>query len=290
MPESLVWTRDDGLVLDLSDGVSYKLRHHDGFGMPPFDPITVSVPTIEGDFWLGSHFNARVVTIDLVLNADTLAALQARRAEIISAVNPRHQGTLTLTQSNGVVRAFDCALGAQASMPTSQHIGRSHMGLQLQFRSVGNPALYDPVKQSLIISTAGSLGFSFPWQFPFQLARSQVYAQPVVNNPGDLETPVEITLTGPGQEPIFRNDTLNQRVSFAGGVAPFFIAQGGNLYLSMDQRRRRVQRYGVDIWNALTEADFWTLQPGANSLFFDIGATTTDTVLKIEWYNRYLGV
>jgi hypothetical protein len=290
MPDTLVYTRSDGLVLDLSDNVNYKFRHHEGFGIGDFDHTAVDVPTLDGDYWFGTRFKTRTVTVDIVINATNLASLQTKRGQLLSALNPHpYSGKLTLTQSNGVVRCLDCVLSSTLPMPTSQHIGRAHMALSLQFRSVGSPFLYDPVQQSTTITPSGG-GFTFPWQFPFVLAQSQIYAAPVINNPGDVPTPVEINLTGPALNPIFQNSTTGQTFSFSGGLANVDINPGGILYINTDPRKRRVQLYGVDAWDKLVAADFWGLNAGANNLFFDIGNTTVATSLVISWFNRYLGV
>jgi hypothetical protein len=290
---TLVYVRADGVTLDLNDGVSIKLRHHEGFGMPDFQHATISSPGLSGDYWFGVRYPARIVTIDVTLFAAGLAALQNLRRQVIDVLNPSvYTGTLKLVQVNGVERWFDCVLAESLPMPTNQHVGQRAMMLTLRFRSVREPFLYDPVpKQYLVAAGAASASTAFMmggFRFPFHLSQSGVFNALVLTYQGQVPTPVEIVLTGPGIEPILRNDTLGRSVSFVG--SGLTLVAGGTLDVDMDPRDRDVLVYGGNGWPYLRESGFWWLQPGPNSLSFEVSGSAPATQLVMTWRDRYLGV
>lgn len=288
---SLIWVREDGVTLDLNDGVNIKLRHHDGFGIPEFQHAVVGSPGMAGDYWFGVRYPARIVTLDLTLYASGLAALQNLRATVISAVNPTlYSGTLKMIQANGVERWFDCVLAESLPMPTTQHIAQKAMMLTLRFRSVKDPFLYDPIAQEYVVPPGASSGNFMVggFSFPFILSQSGVYNTVVLTYPGHVPTPVEITFMGPGIDPVLRNETLGRTIGFLG--SGMTLATGAVLYINTDPRAKDILVGGLNGWPYLRESGFWWLQPGPNTLSFELGGSSGATTLSMRYYDRYLGL
>lgn len=289
---TLLYVREDGVVLDLNDGANIKLRHHDGFGIPEFQHAVSPSPGIDGDYWFGVRYPPRILTLDVTLFADGLLALQNLRRTLISALNPTiRTGRLELTQVNGLARRFDCVLAETLPMPTTQHVAQHAMMLTLRFRSVGEPFLYDPVPQpyTVVSGTAAPGNFMVTgFSFPFRLSQSGTFNQVVMTYQGDVPTPVAITVYGPAIEPVFRNDTLGRTVSFVG--SGLTLPKDGTLTVDMDPRNRDVIYQGGNGWPYLRESGFWWLQPGPNALSFEIGGSTPDTRLVMTYRRRYLGL
>jgi hypothetical protein len=233
------------------------------------------------------------VTLDLTLYANGLAALQNLRRSVIEALNPTtRSGTLKFTQANGDERWFDCVLAESLPMPTTQHVGRHAMMLTLRFRSVGEPFLYDPITQEYEVASGlgGSSGnfMGGGFQFPFVLSQSGVFNEVVLTYDGDVPTPVEITLYGPGIEPVLRNDTLGREVGFAG--SGLSLPTGGVLAVNMDPRQRDVIFQGLSGWPYLRQSGFWWLRPGPNALSFEVSGSDANTLLVMRYRKRFLGV
>lgn len=289
---SLIWEREDGVTLDLNDGVNIKLRHHDGFGVPEFQHAVVTSPGLQGDYWFGVRYPARIVTLDVTLYADGLAQLQNLRRQVIAALNPTvYSGTLKLVQANGVERWFDCVLAESLPMPTNQHVAQRAMMLTLRFRSVRDPFLYDPVPKTYLVEPGMVSSGNFMlggFQFPFALSQSGVFNEVVLTYEGDVPTPVEITLYGPGVEPVMRNETLDRSIGFLG--SGLTLAEGGVLYVNTDIRERDVLAAGLNGWPYLRESGFWWLQPGPNELTFELGGSSPETNLIMRYFDRFLGI
>jgi hypothetical protein len=278
-------------TLDLNDGVKIKLRHHDGFGIPEFQHAVVPSPGIHGDYWFGVKYPARTVTLDLVLYAASLSALQNLRAEVIDTLNPSvYTGILKVTQANGITRHLDCVLAESLPMPTNQHVGQRSMLLSVRFRTVGAPFFYDPIKKTHTVPPGSSAGNFMVggFVFPFTLTQSGVYSEAVLAYAGHVPTPVEINLYGPGLDPILRHETLNRTISFLG--SGLTLPPGGVLYVNTDPRARNVQVGALSAWPYLRESGFWWLQAGENRISFELGGTSPTTTLVMTYYDRYLGL
>lgn len=279
--------------MNLNDGENIKLRHHDGFGIPDFSQLTAGSAGVDGDYWLGVRYPARTVSLDVVLMAPGLALLQNLREVVIERLNPTvYSGTLKFSQANGTVRWFDCVLAESLPMPTIQHVGGVAMMLTLRFRSVRGPFLYDPTLQEVPVASGSNLSsgtfMSGGFEFPFLLSQSGEFESATLTYDGHVPTPVELMLYGPAIEPVFRNETLDRVVGFGG--SGLNLPQGGLLTVNMDPRERDVVFQGFNGWPYLRESEFWWLQPGPNSLSFEVGGTDENTLLLMRYYRRYLGV
>jgi Phage tail protein RIFT-related domain/Siphovirus-type tail component, C-terminal domain len=298
---SLIYQRIEGLdaqgqpilgpTFDLNDMVNTKLRHHDGFGIGEFAHTTAASPGLHGDFWFGVKYAARTLTVDVILMAAGLGALQTLRARLIDVLNPSvFSGRLELIQANGAALYFDCVLAESLPMPTFQHIGQRGMTLSLRFRSTGAPFFYSPVAQQYTVNPGVAAGNFMVggFTFPFTLSQSGVFNEVVLTYPGHVPTPVEIRFYGPGIEPVMRNQTLGRTIGFLG--SGLSLGQGTLLYINTDPRYRDVTVPGVNGWSYLRESGFWWLQPGPNRLSFELGGSTPATYLTMTYLNRYLGV
>jgi hypothetical protein len=290
---SWIYQRQDGVTLDLNDGVNIKLRHHDGLGIPEFQHASTTPPGLDGDYWFGVHYPPRVISLDLVLYAPGLGALENLRASIIDKLNPTiYSGTLKITQVNGVERWIDCVLSESLPMPSTQHIAQHAMMLTVRFRTVTDPFLYDPTLQTYTVASgmAGSSGnfMQGGMRFPFVLSQSGVFNEVVMTYQGHVPTPVAITLYGPGIEPVLRNDTLGRSVGFLG--SGLNLPTAGVLSVNMDPRNRDVEYQGLSGWAYLRESGFWWLQPGPNHLSFEVSGSNVNTLLVMTYRNRYLGM
>jgi hypothetical protein len=290
---TLTYQRSDGLILDLNDQVNIKLRHHDGLAMPDIQHASSGSPGLDGDYWFGVHYPTRVITFDLILMAPNLAALQTLRRRVISALNPTvYSGTLKITQANGLEYWFDCVLAERLEMPTTNHIGQHAMMLTVRFRSVREPFFYEPLLQQLPVGTGSTGGIGnfmvSGFQYPFVLSQSGIFNGFQLVYYGDVPTPIEIVLNGPGIEPVLTNETLGRSVGFVG--SGLNVAAGSVLNVNMDPRNRDIRYQGFNGWPYLRESGFWWLQPGPNNLSFQISGSSANTLLTMKWRNRYLGL
>jgi hypothetical protein len=284
--DKLTYTNPLGTAVDFSDP-PYMLNGHDGFGITDFDDTFVDPPGGHGSYWYNTRMNAKVISVEFSLFEAGVIERQNRRRDLVALLNPLLGiGTLRLEQTNGVIRELKCKLAESLSMPTDSYMGPGGMDYTMRFKSHGIPALYDPTINTYAFTGATIPGtFTFPWTFPRIFAQSGFFGNIVLNNAGDIATPVHITLVGPALNPAFRNDTTGEVISMQG----LNLLAGQQLDIDTDPNNLQVQISGADAWNYLNLAQFWMLQEGANNIVLDLGGTTSATSGSVTWYSRYIG-
>lgn len=275
------WIAADGSVTNLSDGVSWIWTGHDGFGVDSLEHLAIQTPGTNGDYWLGLRQPERIVSLDLQPMADSEAAYEARRAQLLSLLT--RPGTLEIVLEDMSAWRLDCVLAGSLGM------GRSSRGaylpeLAVDLRSRGLPYWYAATPTSVTVPAVA--GVYLPIQLPAQLPQSGIYATYAANNPGHVPTPVEIVLTGPASGPRFINTTTGRTI----GLNNLVLTAGSRLVLNTHPHSRRVQVDNVDRWDFLTETSFWPLAEGLNSIMLDVGGTGPGTTLTLLWYERRRGI
>lgn len=298
--EILTYFRPDtGAGLLLNDETNYRLLHHDGFGIGDMTHISSPVPELDGEYWIGAKFNTKVITLELAMYGPTIAGLQAKRAQLIDYLNPKlvdprsgRFGRLRLQQTDGRQLQMDCVLSEAMSLPTSEYIGTGRAArLQLRFRSVGAPYLYDPNSASIEYALGGSGGFRVdPFRLPMRVSASEIFRQVTLVNAGHVESPVLIDVLGPATAIALTNTTLNRSVEFRNENAPLVLSAGQHLVVNTDPFNLTVTLDGANAWNYLSRAEFWLLTVGDNDLIFDLGSANANTRVTVSYNTRYLGM
>lgn len=282
----ITYKRPDGVTVNLS-APPYMLTGYDGFGISEFEDTFVSPPGAHGAYWYDTRMSAKVVTINFVVHEVGVVERQSRDRDLIGAFNPLlGPGVLRIDKVNGVSRELTCKLAESFSMPEDNSLGVGTKEYTVRFKSHGIPALVDPTLQTVNPNSVGAAVVTFPWSFPRVWAQSGYYTSFVINNPGDISTPVTITLTGPFISPSFINNTTGQTISMPG----LTVSAGVPLEIVTNIDTMSVKVGGVDAWSYIDKAEFWELAIGVNSITFDVGGTDLTTTSLMSWYNRYLGV
>lgn len=281
----ITYTRPDGQVINLSDP-PYMVEAYDGFGIGEFDHTTVSPPGSHGEYWYDTRMAAKVLSITYVYIGDGVVERLNARRDVVRLFNPlMGPGVLRIAQANGITRDIDCILAESLPLPSEEFLGPGSYRTVVRFKSHGVPAFRDPTLNSIAVAGGTSSSTYFPWSFPRTFAQSGFFYRVQVTNVGDIDTPVRLTMRGPLNAPIFRNETTGKTVSLPSLV----LGIGDVLLIDTDPTKYVVQVNGVDRWDLLSDTDFWDLVPGINTILFDIGGGTINTGGTLEWYTRELG-
>lgn len=292
MTESLLYYHPiTGASTELNDGTIYKMIQHEGFGISDFTHFSTAVPEQHGEIWHGIRMGVKVITIDLLIKGNGIAALEDNKRALLALVNPllvdRRGGKiakLRLTQSNGSVRQMDCVLSEALPMGTAAHIAQRAARYQLRFRSLADPSLYDPTAQSVTFTQASSSAFAFPFSFPFTLGASGIFQITTITNPGDMPSQPVFDILGPALNPLLKNTTQGRTLGITGS-----IPAGQHMIIDTDPTKLTVLLNGVSRKDMITAVDYWNLLPGVNAITLDLGGTDTNTRVTVSWTNRYIG-
>lgn len=281
----LTYERPDGVIVNMSDP-PYMLESHDGFGIGEFTNTYVDPPGTHGSYYYNTRMNAKVVTVVFTVHTEGVIERQNSRFDVVNAFNPLlGPGKIRLEQVNGFIREMRCILAESMPLPTDDFVGVGGQTYRVRLKSDGIPALYDPTINTLPFAANLAGNFFFPWSFPRSFAQSGYFNTLAPFNAGQIETPVQIHMTGPLVNPIFRNDLTGEQLSFVG----LTLGLGETLDIDTDPDNTVIQVNGADAWQYLNDANFWNMNIGANSIVLDIGGTTVATAGTISWYTRYIG-
>lgn len=262
------WTGWDGSVWDLTDpsgGVALTSDGVEGLGMPDIANYTHSSPVVHGAAWDGWLATGRKVFWPVVIfsgrDTDDVPSSEAwirRNRAFWRTLRPGKVGTWTVYLPSG-----------------------EQFSLKLRFAGGGKEAFdRDPARRGWAVygvelfpeqpfweatPVVESWGAEVKTPFlgpedvgpPFHVSPVTTIGTAKVTNPGDVESFIQWTVTGP---------TSSVTVGIGGEktVVPFPVPDGQKLVIDTDPRNLIAELNGVDVMNQLREFNYPALQPGAD--------------------------
>lgn len=104
----------------------------------------------------------------------------------------------------------------------------------------------------------------------------------IVDNLGDFYSDPIVTITGAGANPRITNGAVSRTVAFD-------LAQGSGQTLAFDFGLRTAKLDGTSVYSARrTDNQWWSLEPGENTIAFNRSVTTAAQTFTIFWYDAWI--
>jgi phage-related protein len=148
-----------------------------------------------------------------------------------------------------------------------------------------DPYWVDVVDTVAQASGASGITSFFPF-FPLSLSASEIAAELLIDNTGDLEAWPVIAVTGPAVNPTLRNLTSGQVLTLNRTIAAGEI-------VTLDARpgaRTAKMQDGTSVYSLLTSRQWWSLQRGSNRVRLEATGTTAASLLSVSYRRRWLTV
>jgi len=266
-----VWKNDNGVVLEMGDGLPVMIvRGVGGLDAPPLDVTAVKRGQAAGSYVTGYRWKTRTVTLPVVV-------AKAAWADLVTAL-AIPTGTLTVTRNRtGQGRAYYVG-----GLDTMREMPGAYKGV-LMFRLMW--PFFLSANEFYREFTAAERPLAYPMGFPFYVLAGSTFADVTVSNAGEVEAWPRWRLTGPGGRWELRNVTtgktlLVNRALGAGEVLHITTRPGaGSVY---DGNGTSVMG---DVGGAL-----WSLARGDNHITVTVTAPTVATRVEMWYANEYLGV
>jgi hypothetical protein len=284
----LQWVSAGGAILDIQAPTTlipnppYHLQSTSGFGGPGCDVQTVQAPYQHGATFLAALLVPRSLSLTFMIRAQDTEDLYARRRAITRAFSPAAgEGRLVWIQGE---RSFSlrCVVGS-ASPAFPQ--GRQSAGPTWQTVTVdltaSDPCWFEDALEQHLQGLAG--GLAFPVAFPAHFA----FVSPTVtiDNPGDVESPVTIRVTGPALNPVITNATTGESIGLTVDLAP---GEWVEIRTAFGAASCRLHDGSSAMGAVQPGSTFWQMQPGDNTpTYADSGG---DASVLIQYSPRYTGV
>lgn len=260
------WTGWDGSEWDLTDpsgGVAFTADGLEGLGMPDITNYTHDSPVVHGVSWDGWLATGRKVFWPVAVFSgsvtDSVPSSQAwirRNRAFWKTFRPGKVGTWTVELPSGEKFSLKLRFGG------SPDPGFSHDPAQKGWAVYGielfpeqpfweAPAVVESWGAEEKVPFLGPDGAAPPF-FPSPAA---TLSTAKVTNPGDVETFIQWTITGP-------TETVTVGIGSARTVVPFPVPDGSKLVIDTNPRNLIAELDGVDVMERLSEFNYSPLPPG----------------------------
>lgn len=268
-----------------TDNHAHLLNGSQGLGIAPPTFASSEVPGGDGSLLRGKRLGERDVFIPVYLEADTEAALDEHRADLIRLLSPTDPRDLFVrVQAPGSESYRELRVHYAGGL--AGDFGSTYWGtfqtIGLEFRAFDAFWLGQPLSISQQVDPARKpfLSTTTPF-FPIMLADSTVDAQIVLQIGGDSPTWPVWTITPPGEDLLISHTETGKRFYVDGLLAE-------PLVIDMENAEVRTLS-GEDRWSSASmDSQPFMLQPGRNVLDFSMVGATADSLVHVTYRPRYL--
>lgn len=274
-------------TININQSAPYFLQRVEGISSLAVDVISQKSPGQNGATYLNSYVNTRNVTITIALNAENETALNDLKRTLSRLFNPNLKSKLKY--SNGTY-TYDIDVVVEKTPDFIQT--NRNPNYQFCFISLiaHNPYWKDlEFTEEVLSISAGGFEFDLELGDTFEFETGGLTTI-VVDNIGDVPTPIEVTFNGRASIAKLTNNTTGEYISvnkqIQNGEQIIVNTEKGNKSVIFDN--------GVVTANAFSYIDldstFFELVPGENTLTYSSGFMQGNPVITIKYKNMYLGV
>ncbi|MDD5358325.1 MAG: phage tail family protein [Candidatus Nanoarchaeia archaeon] len=265
---TLVYTNSVGSTLTISStSLDYLLTSIEGIDIPSQTIQEQKAPFQQGTTPIDQLLNSRDIIVNGVIRVNqNLSSIDTKRRSILSALNyTLGTGTITYTNAAGNVCYFYDVI-PEGPVFKNKDFMNPRQEFQITFHC------HDP------------------WLYGTTVTLTGVTTTTTITITGDYETPVTLTLTNPGTNPIItcNADSLSLVNTFAtGDIVTISTDFGGKSVV----KQTVVGGPTTNIIQYLTSASvFWNLEIGTNVIVVTSDSTTSVATITLVYAERYLGI
>ena len=286
--QRIIFTNSRGQSVELKSSAPFLLQSIDGLGDVDADIQTQKAPFQDGSTYIDSVLQERAISLEIAILATDKASLLQKRQFLASVFNPKLGKGILRYENGTTVREIEAVPDGVPTFPS----GKGNRGPTFQ-KAIVNLLCTEPFwLDSFYTSKQMSFlmgGLSFPLFLGSRF--SQRSFKRILQNTGDVPTPVNITFYGPAVNPIIKNNTTGEfiRVNRELGENDKLIIDTTFGKKSVVIEDENGVQTNVFNWIDL-ESSFFQLQVGDNELEYNSNNDSTKSRVIISYKNRYLSV
>lgn len=271
----------------LIDGSTHPLllSKLEGIGGAPAEIQMQKAPYQDGMTYIDTVLGPRYLSVEGAIWSLKPDEVMDRRQKLVRVFNPKlGLGRLRLEIES---TAWEIDAIAESS-PVFPDRGGAPIQRFLVSFVCPDPAWRDPVEERWTLASLIG-GFTFPFSFPIQLGI--VGQSLVIENRGDLETPVLIRMHGPLGNPTLTNETTGKKLSIVrkiqtGETLEINTAFGKKSVTIIDAARNRSNGF----YYVAPDSEFWQVIPGENWISYTATEESPASSVTLSFFHRYAGV
>ena len=282
--EKVRFINSKGQSIQLGNDGPYILTKIEGTGAVNANIQTQKSPFQDGESYLGNTLEPRLLSIEVMMLADTIEEMINHRRAISRAFNPKlGEGTL-IYEIGGIKREIKAISELAPVFPEDKDF-KDVMQPGLIQLSAPNPFWLDDFETSEeIITWIG--GMRFPLILPTRFAMAGPKIVNLIND-GDVETPIKLEIYGPATRPKI---TLRETGEYL--RIKEILTADDVVTITTEFGNKRVELNGENAFNILQlpGSKFFSLELGDNVLELTTEDETDNVNVKVSYRNRYIGV
>lgn len=268
-----------------------------GLGMPPVRRIVHAQAQQDGQTYIDTRLEARVITFGMDVYAPCEADLWDVRDDLLRLMSEFAAGFILRANilPHGVRRQLDLRYMAGMDLTHDLHVARYVQSAPFQ-GIADDPIFYDPALVAISYNLGALLGTGFPWAFPHAFGTDAFTSMTPIIYPGSWKAFPIIRITGPADTISIVNNTTGENIDFGAAA----IVAGEVLTVDCTPGRKTVTSSisgNVQSW-LTTDSDLATFHiaphPEAPGGINDIQVTflggMAPTTIMITYHVRYIGI
>ncbi len=280
----------------LDDGSLCVLVGYDGWGASPCHRLSSRGPQQHGDTDRGFRLDPRIGRLVLQFDCTELPQMYAKRTELLRLFAPQNSPVLEWVFASGATRNIACVYAGDMTMPWEPgDWAAPKIAVSLK---ASDPTFYDPTEVTASWSLPTTVGFRFPFHFPFMFGSDSISAVLSITYAGSWLTYPIIEITGPLENARIENLTTGEELDFAG----YSIAAGEMVAINTAYGYKTAENnFGTNLIDKLTDPnDLATFHIEASSVglpsqvndivLSGVGYNSALTSARVRYYTRHTGI
>ena len=285
--QELVFTNANGESITINDYGEFRFRNlnltrviANNLNEASFDQ--------DGTEYLGTTLlQPRDIIFGLLLRGVGFKDLYSKRRDILRIFNPKlGEGTLKYTNDFTSYTLKVVVDATPAFLPGKNFVGYHTMACNISLTAM-DPFFFDNDETVRIMEDFLDR-FRFPFHFKTKFATRG--STIVINNDGDVETPVEVTFFGAVEDPKITNDTTGEFIQVIGTVGTgqklvINTEDGNKSVVLVTETNEQINQYS----KITLDSTFWKLQQGENQISFEV-TSGDNPIVEIRYSQKWVGV
>lgn len=273
--------------INISQSTPYVLQKLDGISGLSVTVTSQSAPFQDGSTHISERFRDRSISITGVIVACSYEDLNTKKRALQRLFNPKYKSNLRYKNET-----YEKDLEVWCSgVPLFSSVDKgTYYQVFLVSLVAHNPFLLDTEYNSETLSIAlASLQFPLYAEPTFEV-ETEGRNRTIVDNQGDVETPIEVMFTGPITNPELLNETTGEFIK----VNKTLLANQ-TLTITTEKEKPTVifddGTGGVNAFGLIDlESTFWQIQVGENTISYDADAGVETANMILKYKQRFLGL
>lgn len=284
--ERITFINSRGQSIQLGNDGPFILTKIEGTGAVNVDIQTSKSPYQDGVSYHGNTLEPRLLSIEVMLLAETMEEMINHRRTISRVFNPKlSEGTLIYEIGN-IRREIKAISELAPVFPESEDIRtfKEYMQPGLIQLYCPSPFWLDDFEASEeIITWIG--GMTFPLRLPTAFSMAGEKAINIINN-GDVGAPVTIKITGTATNPKITNNTIGEYIKINRT-----LTIDDTLVITTAFGDKRVELNGDNVFHYIDMGStFFNLEIGDNLIELQTDEVSDTANIELSYRNRYIGI